>query len=90
MGFGALNYDELLQSFENKKKLSQTDQEAIAKMWRAFQKSDWTALRINAKKISSKIDQMHCSSVRIIQNVSRIYISMNNIIFIYFKFYCFA
>ncbi len=56
MGFGALSYDELLQSFENKKELSKTDHEAIAKMWTAFQKSDWTHLRANAKKLKSKID----------------------------------
>ena len=58
MGFGALNYDELLQSFENKKELSKTNQEMLAKMWMGFQKSDWTELRTNAKKLNSKISQI--------------------------------
>ena len=58
MGFGALNYDELLQSFENKKELTKVDQESIAELWSAFQKSDWNILRTNAKKLSSKIDQI--------------------------------
>lgn len=58
MGFGALNYGELLQSFEHKKMLSKPDQEAIANMWIAFQKSDWTKLRVNAKKLTSKINQI--------------------------------
>ena len=58
MGFGALSYEELLQSFENKKELRKIDQEAIAEMWIAFQKSDWTELRSNAKKITSRVDQI--------------------------------
>lgn len=58
MGFGALNYNELLQSFEHKKELNKTDQEAISKMWNAFQKSNWIQLRANAKKLTYKIDHI--------------------------------
>lgn len=58
MGFGILNYDELLQSFENKKELTKTNQEHLAKLWIAFQKSDWEKLRTNARELISKIDQI--------------------------------
>ncbi|MFK7772056.1 MAG: DUF1835 domain-containing protein [Saprospiraceae bacterium] len=58
MGFGKLTYEELLESFEHKKELTKTDQETLANLWTAFQKSDWTQLRSNAKKLTSKIDQI--------------------------------
>ncbi len=58
MGFGALSYDELLQSFEQKKELTKIDQATIAHLWAAFQKSDWTELRVNAKKLSGKVNQI--------------------------------
>ena len=58
MGFGKLSFEELLQSFENKKELTKVDQKSIAELWLAFQKSDWEVLRSNAKNLSSKINQI--------------------------------
>lgn len=58
MGFGALTYNELMKSFEDKKELTPTDQKLIAELWTAFQKSDWIQLRVNAKELTSKIDQI--------------------------------
>lgn len=57
-GFGTLSYEELLQSFEKKKELSLSNQETIATIWTAFQKSDWTQLRANSKNLAAKINQI--------------------------------
>ncbi|MFK8008365.1 MAG: DUF1835 domain-containing protein [Saprospiraceae bacterium] len=57
-GFGELSFDELLVLFQHKRELDKTDQEYISNLWSAFQKSDWTQLRTNAKKLSSKINQI--------------------------------
>lgn len=58
MGFGMLNYDELMNSLENKKELDQQKQAHLTQLWLAYQNSNWEQLRLNAKVLSSTIDHI--------------------------------
>lgn len=57
-GFGALNKNDLLVSYTNKKRLSNVDQANIAGLWVAYQVGDYHSLRKLAKRLVDKIDHI--------------------------------
>ncbi len=54
-GFGHLSHIELMQSLENKTKITQVDKNAISELWKGFQSSDWEKMKLNARKLSHLI-----------------------------------